>query len=540
VDVPGIERVAGWEESLLAFCRVAGELATARRMLAPDRFVEALRTSLLLEVSEAARSLGAFRSANLDRFFRDLRRALADCEGDVAGVLASLRHAVSDRREQQEGQPRAVEQAVRVMTMHGAKGLQFSHVYLAQLDKRSPAERRSEVSVVRGRGQVALRVFGQATLEYPALAIDRRRVESAERVRTLYVAMTRARERIVLVGRPQARDGTHAALLAARAGGVPGAEEIAACRQGFVDRAGARFVLPGLDPSSASRRRSSPAPETTRADLDHEAARVEARRHAAGRRAARPLSRPASSAGHDPAEGSVAAHELAEESAATRYGADGARTAGDVPASSERPSPAASREEAKAIGIAIHSALEHAELGAAGAGPSPRAARSALERALAQWAGAALSAGARAGANDLLDALIAGPLWRRLGAIAPHVVARELPVLVDPERLAPSDPLRIATGYDAPADDPTGFWSGAIDLLYADPESGEWVVADYKTDAVEGEGLRERARAYARQGAVYTRAVQTALRLPAPPRFELWFLRVGQVVPVPGAEGPTT
>jgi ATP-dependent exoDNAse (exonuclease V) beta subunit len=120
------------------------------------------------------------------------------------------------------------------------------------------------------------------------------------------------------------------------------------------------------------------------------------------------------------------------------------------------------------------------------------------------------------------------------------VVARELPVLVDPERLAPSDPFRIATGYGAPADDPTGFWSGAIDLLYADPESGEWVVADYKTDAVEGEGLRDRARAYARQGAVYTRAVQTALRLSAPPRFELWFLRVGQVVPVRGAARSTT
>jgi ATP-dependent exoDNAse (exonuclease V) beta subunit len=57
------------------------------------------------------------------------------------------------------------------------------------------------------------------------------------------------------------------------------------------------------------------------------------------------------------------------------------------------------------------------------------------------------------------------------------------------------------------------------------------VVADYKTDDVEGEeALAARAAAYAPQGAAYVRAVAEALGLQEAPRFELWFLAAGRVV----------
>ena len=41
--------------------------------------------------------------------------------------------------------------------------------------------------------------------------------------------------------------------------------------------------------------------------------------------------------------------------------------------------------------------------------------------------------------------------------------------------------------------------------------------------------LEERAEHYAAQGAGYVRAVQGALGLPEPPRFELWFLDAGRI-----------
>jgi ATP-dependent exoDNAse (exonuclease V) beta subunit len=72
---------------------------------------------------------------------------------------------------------------------------------------------------------------------------------------------------------------------------------------------------------------------------------------------------------------------------------------------------------------------------------------------------------------------------------------------------------------------------GTLDLVYRDLVDDVWVVADYKTDRVEGEAVHdEHARGYLAQGAVYQRAIQEALDLAEPPRFELWFLRSGRVV----------
>jgi len=75
------------------------------------------------------------------------------------------------------------------------------------------------------------------------------------------------------------------------------------------------------------------------------------------------------------------------------------------------------------------------------------------------------------------------------------------------------------------------FVAGSIDLLHRDPESGELVVVDYKTDRPGPAGLAPERRAeYARQGAVYQRALQRALGLPRPPRFELWLLAADAIV----------
>jgi ATP-dependent exoDNAse (exonuclease V) beta subunit len=139
----------------------------------------------------------------------------------------------------------------------------------------------------------------------------------------------------------------------------------------------------------------------------------------------------------------------------------------------------------------------------------------------------AVAAAAPPGARDAVLArartvwfrFLAGPLAPRLAALAPHIVARELPVWVEPAGDGEHDPV--------------GFVAGAIDLLYRDPESGEWVVADYKTDDVTGAALEARALSYRAQGAVYTRAVATALGLASPPRFELWFLSAGEVRTLP-------
>jgi ATP-dependent exoDNAse (exonuclease V) beta subunit len=119
-------------------------------------------------------------------------------------------------------------------------------------------------------------------------------------------------------------------------------------------------------------------------------------------------------------------------------------------------------------------------------------------------------------ALEIWRAFSSGPLVDRFVSVAPHVVARELPVLVPP------------TDRD---DGPVGFVTGTIDLVHRDPVSGDLVVVDYKTDPVTGETeLAERARAYAPQLEVYARALAGALGLSVLPRTEMWFVSGGRVV----------
>ncbi len=505
--VPGYERIRGWEAALDGFLPLVAWLRASFERECPDRFVERLRTALLLEAGEAARTLGAYRLANLDRFFRDLVGALTTGGADVSAVLASLRAAVSERREEEEGRPRdAAENAVQVMTVHKAKGLGFEHVYLLQCHKGSGRDPSQASRVARRGDRLSLCLMGQAALDFAEVASDAAAVERAEQVRTLYVALTRAKQRVVIAGRRGGRGAPpgYVGLLEKRSAGTP---ELAAWmrelhREGAHarDGHGARWVFPGLRPApalAASSQAEAAVGDRALRQADRALAR---RRTEAGIRMRRPWSR-AASGGHE---------APAERLAAARYGEDadaeaaGAQAPGGVP----------TRADAMAAGTALHTLLERSDLAA-----SLEQWQKDLEGGLDRWLAQDGTAAARERAAVVLERFLAGSLPGRLRALADHVVARELPVWLAP---------------GAGPETPVGYVGGAIDLLYRDPATGEWVVADYKSDAVEpGAALRERARGYAAQGAVYTEAVQRALGLPERPRFELWFLAAGEVVREP-------
>jgi hypothetical protein len=183
----------------------------------------------------------------------------------------------------------------------------------------------------------------------------------------------------------------------------------------------------------------------------------------------------------------------------------------------------ASRELAQHVGTAVHAALEVLDLGETAEQqrrPSVERAKSLLALLVGPDARARLGE-AEARVEVLLERFFAGDLHPRLRALAPHVIARELPVL-----------LAAEDGEEGPV----GFVAGAIDLLYRDPESAELVVADYKSDAVASVAEAGRKAAdYRGQGECYVRAVQQALALDRPPRFELWFLAIGHVQASPSS-----
>jgi len=508
--IPGLARLAGFPIALEAFLDALAELRARLATDSAEALVEALRSRLLPEVSEAARSLGAYRLANLERFFRDLVQALEDHGGSSAAVAAFLRRAASDAREHREGRSRPIsDDAVQVMTIHHAKGLDFDHVYLLQTHKRGGrGGRQPETRVDRRGGRLELQLMGIPTPGFQASAHEREAAQACERVRLLYVASTRARERLVVAGKWTVRPGPEplqaaslAELLSRRA---ETADDLlgrleASARAGlssFQDAQGVRWVLPVKTPAAAepAQRQGDRAASLSQVRADRD--RLAADRVVAARRMAR-------------LSASVASHH--EESAPEP------RDVGDdaVPGSlSAEPDP--ERRVAMAAGTALHAVLEALDLEAPVEGWQ---AVPGIERALAAALGPGERDRARRRAEALWQAFCAGPLAKRLRALAPQIVARELPVLLAPG-LFPGNAEQAPVGYVA----------GAIDLLYRDPADGAFVVVDYKTDRVPaGADLGSHSERYRGQGTVYTRALQRALGLPAEPRFELWYLAQGEV-----------
>jgi ATP-dependent helicase/nuclease subunit A len=128
--------------------------------------------------------------ARLARSYEELRGA--DVEGFVRFV--SEQEAVGAREleavaEEEEGD------AVRLLTIHGAKGLEFKVVVVADAGRdRQPPAPDEILALSDGR-------FGfKGTSEYAEVKAARKSADDAERLRLYYVAMTRAIDRLIVSG----------------------------------------------------------------------------------------------------------------------------------------------------------------------------------------------------------------------------------------------------------------------------------------------------------------------------------------------------
>jgi ATP-dependent helicase/nuclease subunit A len=136
------------------------------------------------------------------RFLLDRARAYDDAGGN------GLRGFVEWVQQQSDERARAVEvvvpepddDALRILTVHGAKGLEFPVVVLAGLNA-APQNRPSPVLwTSAGSLEVAIgpRDARTATLGYNDQEEIERRLDDAERIRLLYVAATRARDHLLI------------------------------------------------------------------------------------------------------------------------------------------------------------------------------------------------------------------------------------------------------------------------------------------------------------------------------------------------------
>jgi ATP-dependent helicase/nuclease subunit A len=152
---------------------------------------------------------GQRRLANVRKLMRLAREheaasgsELRDFLGVVAGRASEWGRA--DSRESEAPVEGEALDAVRLMTIHRAKGLEFEIVCVADLG-RGPRWRAELIRVGRD-GRFGLRLARPGTgkrepaLDYRALGDEQLQADAREERRLFYVAMTRARERLILSG----------------------------------------------------------------------------------------------------------------------------------------------------------------------------------------------------------------------------------------------------------------------------------------------------------------------------------------------------
>ena len=149
---------------------------------------------------------GERRLANMRKLLAIARSFEAGEGRDLRGFLDHVAHLgdVLAAREADAHAPDGELGAVRLMSIHSAKGLEFPVVCVADLG-RAPRLSVGDLLVERDR-RVGLRLarLGEpelvAALDFEQLRAESQAAQQEEEDRILYVAMTRARERLVLSG----------------------------------------------------------------------------------------------------------------------------------------------------------------------------------------------------------------------------------------------------------------------------------------------------------------------------------------------------
>ena len=191
-------------EDAQAFLSLLRELRHASREMAADKLLWYCYDRCRVEAIFGAMADGAQRQARLTALYDYVRRLV---QSGRTGLFDCVSHL---RRLLENGDAPAITAArasggVRIMSVHKSKGLEFPVVVLADLNRsfnRQDLDRPVLVHPQLGVG--AERVETERRIRYDtvsksALALTLEREAKAEELRILYVAMTRAQEKLIMV-----------------------------------------------------------------------------------------------------------------------------------------------------------------------------------------------------------------------------------------------------------------------------------------------------------------------------------------------------
>jgi len=513
---------------------------TALRRMARSVPVEELLEEIFVSTGYLA-ALGAMENGQRRR--EDARRFASFCAGAGAGGISALVRAIdaatlAGSTGQETAPGGARPGCVTIMTIHRSKGLQFPVVFVADTARQfNAADTRQPVLLHRVCGAgLRLRPEGgegaYKTAAYTALSTVHAAEMRSEQMRLLYVALTRAQDKLILtvplgIGRTSNPFAKAAAFLAAGAGETLNAQAgsfadwlraalLVHPNGGPLRRLAGNLELPFADTRSTialtvqadvlpPEEAPAEAEEPTRPEADP--ALVETLRQGFGWRY------PAAALADIPAKVSVTSLvHAAEQTTLERPGflsKDGLTAA--------------------EMGTALHAFLEHADFGALAAvrDAEDAAVLDAVRAERERQAAAQLTSPAIAGKLDVYKILrfLRSEAFRRIcGA---EDVLRELAFITS----LPAAEVMAAQGRalpDGPAADAGVLVQGIADIVLIYPDHLE--LLDYKTDRRKTPA--DFVRAYRAQLELYARAIDKRF---APRRVTykgIYSLELGELIEV--------
>jgi ATP-dependent exoDNAse (exonuclease V) beta subunit len=197
VECPDAERLA-------AFCAWFGEERALAPRLSLDELLERVIERTRYDEHVLRLPGGRRRMANVTKLIRLAAGYEARSGRDARGFIDRAR-AELEAEAREPDAPVELEglDAVRLMTIHAAKGLEFGTVVLADLGRQTPGGSDTIRLAADGRVGLKLRRLGagsQNAFAYEELGEEAKAADRLEDERVFYVACTRARERLILSG----------------------------------------------------------------------------------------------------------------------------------------------------------------------------------------------------------------------------------------------------------------------------------------------------------------------------------------------------
>jgi len=202
----GTKTVAGDGGSQLALLQRAYDLLSYLRQEAaclslPD-LCQTISRVLQPELVQLLQERGQEKLANYQKFMQLAKSFALNKNGTTAAFLERIRTLRQNGVREAAGTVAAAD-AVSLMTIHKAKGLEFATVFLPYLDGGSAPDREMlKYQPGYGLGIMVRSARGElvATPVLEQIKAHNQELDREERARLLYVAMTRARDRLYLIG----------------------------------------------------------------------------------------------------------------------------------------------------------------------------------------------------------------------------------------------------------------------------------------------------------------------------------------------------